>query len=129
MVAVNAATLDGKGSMLAEAAVEEFKKSLRGQLIAPAAESYDEARQVWNANVDRRPGLICRPTGVADVISAVTFARDRNLLVSVRGGAHNVAGTGVCNGGLVIDMSLMKGIRVDPIRCVVRAEGGSSGVS
>jgi FAD/FMN-containing dehydrogenase len=124
MVGVKGATLDGKGAMLSEATVEEFKKSLRGHLIAPADESYDEARQVWNANVDRRPGLICRPTGVADVTSAVTFARDHNLLVSVRGGAHNVAGTCVCNDGLVIDMSLMKGIRVDPIRCVVRAEGG-----
>ena len=124
MLAVKAATLDGQGSMLSEATVEEFRKSLRGQLIAPADDSYDEARQVWNANIDRLPGLICRPTGVADVVSAVTFARDHHLLVAVRGGAHNVAGTSVCNGGLVIDMSLMKGIRVDPVRRVARAEGG-----
>jgi FAD/FMN-containing dehydrogenase len=117
-------TLNGKESVLEEACVAEFKQSLRGQLIVPSDEGYDEARQIWNANIDRRPGLICRPAGVGDVISAVNFARDHDLLVAVRGGAHNVAGTCVCNGGLVIDMSLMKGIRVDPVGRTVRAEGG-----
>jgi FAD/FMN-containing dehydrogenase len=111
-------------TILEEACVAGFKQSLRGQLIAPDDEGYDEARQVWNANIDRRPGLICRPAGVADVIAAVNFAREHHLLVSVRGGAHSFAGTCVCNGGLVIDMSLMKGIRVDPVRRTVRAEGG-----
>jgi FAD/FMN-containing dehydrogenase len=117
-------TLSGKDAVLEEACVADFKKSLRGQLIAPSDESYHEARQVWNANIDRRPGLICRPAGAGDVISAVNFARDHQLLLAVRGGAHNVAGTCVCNGGLVIDMSLMKGIRVDPAHRTVRAEGG-----
>jgi FAD/FMN-containing dehydrogenase len=124
MVDTNVTTLDGTGARLLEATVEEFKQSLRGQLIAPGDDSYDEARQVWNGNIDRRPGLICRPAGVADVIKAVNFARDQHLLVSVRGGAHNVAGTCVCDDGLVIDMSLMKSIRVDPVGRVVRAEGG-----
>jgi len=111
-------------TVLQEATVTAFKQSLRGPLIAPGDDSYEEARQVWNGNIDRWPGLIARPTGVADVIHAVNFARDHNLLVSVRGGAHGFAGTCVCNGGLVIDLSLMKGIRVDPVRRVVRAEGG-----
>jgi FAD/FMN-containing dehydrogenase len=111
-------------AVLEEGAVAAFQQRLRGQLIAPGDDGYDEARQVWNANIDRRPGLICRPVGVGDVISAVNFARDHHLLVAVRGGAHNVAGTCVCDGGLVIDLSLMKGIRVDPIRRTVRAEGG-----
>jgi FAD/FMN-containing dehydrogenase len=124
MVDLRVTTLAGRETMLPEAAVAAFQQSLRGPLIAPGDERYDEARQVWNANIDRRPGLICRPAGVADVITAVTFARDHHLLVSVRGGAHNVAGTCVCNGGLVIDLSLMKGIRVDPVRRTVRAEGG-----
>jgi FAD/FMN-containing dehydrogenase len=117
-------TIKGVDTVLREATVTAFKQSLRGSLIAPGDDSYAEARQVWNGNIDRRPGLIARPVGVADVIQAVNFARDHNLLVAVRGGAHSSAGTCVCNGGLVIDMSLMKGIRVDPIRHAVRAEGG-----
>jgi FAD/FMN-containing dehydrogenase len=108
-------TTSGGHTVLKEAAVAAFKKSLRGQLITPGDESYEEARQVWNANIDRRPGLICRPAGVADVINAVHFARDHHLLVSVRGGAHSFAATCLCHGGLVIDLSLMKGIRVDPV--------------
>jgi FAD/FMN-containing dehydrogenase len=124
MTDLRVTTNRGMDTVLEEASVGAFKRSLRGQLIAPSDDSYEEARQVWNANIERRPGLICRPAGVADVIEAVNFAREHNLLVSVRGGAHNVAGTCVCDGGLVIDMSLMKGIRVDPIRRTVRAEGG-----
>jgi FAD/FMN-containing dehydrogenase len=124
MADLRVTTSSGPDTVLQEATVAAFKQRLRGQLIVPGDASYDEARQVWNANIDRRPGLICRPTGVADVVSAVTFARDHNLLMSVRGGAHNVAGTCVCNGGLTIDLSLMKGIRVDPVRRTVRAEGG-----
>ncbi len=124
MADMTVTTFDGTGARLLEATVEEFKQSLRGQLITPGDDHYEEARQVWNANIDRRPGLICRPIGVVDVINAVNFARDHNLLVSVRGGAHSFAGTCVCNGGMVIDLSLMKGIRVDPLRRTVRAEGG-----
>jgi FAD/FMN-containing dehydrogenase len=124
MAALQVTTVSGANTFLKEAAVAAFKQSLRGQLIAPSDASYAAARKVWNGNIDRRPGLIARPAGVADVIQAVNFARDHNLLVSVRGGAHGFAGTCVCNGGLVIDMSLMKGIRVDPIRHAVRAEGG-----
>src|SRR3989442_3779853 len=117
-------TLTGQETTLPAAAVDALKQSLRGPLIVPDDVRYEEARQVWNANIDRWPGLICRPVGVADVLSAVNFARDHSLLVSVRGGAHSFPGTCVCNGGVVIDLSLLKGIRVDPVRCTVRAEGG-----
>ncbi|MCI0441500.1 MAG: FAD-dependent oxidoreductase, partial [Chloroflexi bacterium] len=114
MVDLKVATLDGKASTLGEAAVAELKGKLRGKLIQPGEEGYEEARQVWNGNIDRHPALIARCTGVADVIDAVNFARANNLLVAVRGGAHNAAGHGTCEGGIVIDLSLMKGIRVDP---------------
>jgi FAD/FMN-containing dehydrogenase len=124
MAALRVTTIRGPNIVLEEATVAAFKQSLRGQLIAPDDAHYATARQVWNGNIDRRPGLICRPAGVADVIRAVLFARNHNLLVAVRGGAHNVAGTSVCDGGMVIDLSLMQGIRVDPVRRTVRAEGG-----
>jgi hypothetical protein len=124
MADLQATTISGVDTVLKEAAVAAFKQGLRGQLIVPGDDSYAEARRVWNGNIDRRPGLIARPAGVADVIQAVNFARDHNLLVAVRGGAHSFAGTCVCNGGLVIDLSLMKGIRVDPVRREVRAKGG-----
>jgi len=124
MAALRVTTISGPDTILKKADVAAFKQSLRGPLIVPSDDSYEAARQVWNGNIDRRPGLIARPAGVADVIQAVNFARDHNLLVSVRGGAHSFAGTCVCNGGLMIDLSLLKGIRVDPIRHAVRAEGG-----
>src|SRR5262245_2710803 len=117
-------TISEVDTVLQAATVTAFKQSLRGPLIAPGDDSYADARQVWNGNIDRRPGLIARPGGVAYVIQAVNFARDHNLLVAVRGGGHSSAGTCVCNGGLVIDLSLMKAIRVDPVRRTVRAEGG-----
>jgi FAD/FMN-containing dehydrogenase len=105
-------------------AVEALAAVHRGPLIGPGDADYDEARQVWNAMVDRRPGLIARCAGAADVIAAVNFARDRGVVASVRGGAHNVPGTAVCDGGLVIDCSSMKSIRVDPAKRTARAEPG-----
>jgi FAD/FMN-containing dehydrogenase len=118
MADVQVTTLSGVDTVLKEADVAAFKKSLRGQLIAPSDDSYTEARQVWNGNITATWPV--RP--VADVIQ-VNFARDHNCWWP-RGGAHNIAGTCVCNGGLVIDLSLMKAIRVDPVRRTVRAEGG-----
>jgi FAD/FMN-containing dehydrogenase len=97
-----------------EAAVADFEARLRGELIRPTDPGYDEAREIWNAMIDRRPGLIARCAGVADVKEAVTFARENNLLVAVRGGGHNIAGNAICNGGLVIDLSQMKSVHVDP---------------
>ncbi len=109
---------------LDEAVVQAFKASLRGPLLGPSDAGYDEVRQVWNGLIDRRPALIVRCAGAADVIAAVTFARAHKLLVAVRGGGHNVAGNAVCDGGLMIDLSLMKGIRVDPQTRTAWAQGG-----
>src|SRR5262245_29762932 len=91
-----------------KAAVGALREAFRGELISPDHPGYDEARKVWNGMIDRRPALIARCTGVADVRSAVRFAREHDLLVAVRGGGHNVAGTAVCDGGMVIDLSPMK---------------------
>jgi FAD/FMN-containing dehydrogenase len=109
---------------LDEAAVERLRGELRGPLLRPGDDGYDAARRVWNGMIDRRPALIARCLGVADVINAVNFGRVRGLLVSVRGGGHNVTGNAVCDGGLVIDLSPMKGIRIDPVRRTAWAQGG-----
>ncbi len=110
--------------MPSQASVEEFKAKLRGRLLSPADAEYDEARRIWNAMIDRRPGWIVRCTGAADVTHAIHFAREHQLLVAVRGGGHNVAGNAVCDGGLMIDLSLMKGIRVDPVSRTCQAQPG-----
>ena len=124
MVDLRVATLTGPDTVLGEADVEDFRSSLRGEMICPGDAGYDEARKVWNGMIDRRPGLIVRCAGVSDVINSVNFARTNDLLVAVRGGGHNVRGNAVCDGGIVIDMSQMKGIRVDPRRRTARAQAG-----
>lgn len=103
---------------------QELGPRLRGQLVRPTDDDYNEARLVWNGMVDKRPAVIARCAGVADVITTIGLARGRGLPVAVRGGGHNVAGNGVCDGGLVIDLSLMNSIRVEPEKGTVRAEGG-----
>jgi FAD/FMN-containing dehydrogenase len=118
------ATTTGADAVLEEAAVEEFKAGLRGELLRLGDDGYEEARTVWNAMIDKRPALIARCAGAADVIHSINFARINEFLVAVRGGGHDVAGTAVCDGGLVIDLSRMKGIRVDPTRRTARAEPG-----
>src|SRR5579862_9622683 len=102
--------------MLTESAVQKLRETLRGQTFRPGDPGYDAARTVPNAMIDRRPALIARCAGAADVIECVRFAREHDTLVAVRGGGHSVAGRSVCDGGLVIDLSAMKGIRVDPAR-------------
>ncbi len=99
---------------------------LGDRLIVPENALYDDARRVWNGMIDRRPALIARCRGVADVIRSVRFAREHELLVAVRGGGHNVAGFATCDGGLVIDLSEMKAIRVEPEKRRARAEGGAT---
>src|SRR5436190_1689908 len=103
---------------------ETLRGRFRGALLSPGEEGYDEARRVWNGAIDRRPALIARCAGADDVVEAVRFARERDLLVSVRGGGHAVAGHAVCDGGLMIDLSLMKSVRVDPAARTARAAGG-----
>jgi FAD/FMN-containing dehydrogenase len=110
--------------MIPESAMQKFRESLRGQSLCPGEPGYDAARAIPNAMIDRRPAIIARCIGAADVIVCVRFAREHDVLVSVRGGGHSVAGKSVCDGGLMIDMSGMKGIRVDPARRTVRAETG-----
>lgn len=107
-----------------EAVLEPLRSSFRGEVIDPGHPAYDRARVVWNARIDRRPQLIARCTGVADVLVALKLARERGALVAVRGGGHDVAGNAVCDGGVVIDLSPMKGARVDPARRTVRAQAG-----
>src|ERR671913_1710885 len=109
---------------LKEPDFEALKASLRGELIRPSDENYDEARKVYNAMHDRRPALIVRAAGAADAIAAVRFAGEHDLLLAVRGGGHSIPGFGTCDGGLVLDLRRMRGIRVDPERHTVRAEGG-----
>jgi len=107
-----------------EGQVADLRTRLRGELARPDDTGYEEARQVWNGMIDRRPALIVRCSGPADVIHAVNFARANDLLVSVRGGGHNAAGNAVCDGGIVIDLSRMKGVQVDPDRRIGRVQGG-----
>ena len=104
--------------------LERLRDSIRGPVIAPDDEGYDAARAIWNGAIDRRPAFIARCTGVADVVAAVRFARERDLLVAVRSGGHGVGGHALCDGGLVIDLSPMKGIRVDSAARTARAEAG-----
>jgi FAD/FMN-containing dehydrogenase len=117
-------TTTGTDSVLDDPTIEAFKSSLRGELLKPGDIGYEEARRIWNGMIDKRPALIARCVGVADVIASVNFAREHELLMAVRGGGHNVAGTAAADGGLVIDLSPMKGIRVDLSAQTVRAEGG-----
>ena len=104
--------------------IDELRTRFRGALLRAGEEGYDEGRRIWNGAIDRRPALIVRCAGADDVVEAVRFARERELLVSVRGGGHSIAGHSVCDGGLMVDLSLMQSIRVDPAARTARAAGG-----
>jgi FAD/FMN-containing dehydrogenase len=100
--------IEGGNIELDQEVVEGLSTSLRGEVLLPGGETYDEARTIWNAMVDRRPGLIVRCLGSADVVRAVSFVREHGLLTAVRSGGHNIAGNAVCEGGMMIDLSQMK---------------------
>lgn len=117
--ASNVASLD-------DATIEAFIASVRGPVIRPNDASYDDARMVQNGLIDRRPGLIVQASGNADVIAAVNLAHEHGLLLSVRGGGHNVAGNAVNDGGIVIDLSRMTGVHVDPVERTARVQGGAT---
>src|SRR5499427_7155481 len=119
-------TTSGADKILEDAAVRQLGAGLHGPLFRSGDAGYDEARKVWNGMIDRRPALIARCAGVADVIAGVRFAREHDVLVSVRGGGHNAPGNAVCRGGLMIDLSAMRSVRVDPVRRTARAEGGAT---
>jgi len=104
--------------------IDQLRSAFRGELIQPTDAAYDSARKVYNGMIDKRPKLIARCVDVADVMAAVQFGRDNQLLTAIRGGGHNGAGLGTCDDGLAIDLSPMKGIRVDPAARTVRVEAG-----
>src|SRR3954449_5410821 len=108
------------------AAVEELAAGFAGTLIQPGDGEYDEARRVWNGMFDRHPALVARCTSTADVVAAVNFARDNGMTVAVRGGGHSAAGYGTCDDGLVIDLSGMRNVDVDPAARTARAGGGAT---
>ena len=110
---VPATKLSGHSTVIERAALKEFGASLRGALILPGEPEYDSARRVWNGMIDRRPAMVVRCAGAADVANAVTFAREREILLAVRGGGHSHPGYSTCDGGMVIDLSAMRTVRVD----------------
>ena len=125
MAGLQMATLEGPEAVLDGGAVEAFRTGLRGRSFAVGEEGYDDERIIWNGSADKRPALIVQCSGTADVIDAVNFARENGLLVAVRGGGHNVAGNAMCDDGLVIDLSAMNEVRVDPTARTARVAGGA----
>ncbi len=123
---IKIAQLDGDNTVLDDATLHEFESAVRGEVLTVEHDGYDEARIIHNGMIDKHPALIVRCTGVADVIDAVNLARENNLLVAVRGGGHGVAGNAVCDGGLMIDLSLMNAVRVDPAARVAWVQGGTT---
>ncbi len=119
-------TKDAAVATVGLAAVEALEQDLRGTILLPTAEGYDQARRIWNGMIDRRPAVIVRCAGAADVVSAVNFGRDHDLLIAVRGGGHNVAGNAVCDGGLMIDLSGMRDVHAEPGLRRARAGGGAT---
>jgi FAD/FMN-containing dehydrogenase len=113
-------------AIFVDQAIDELQADFRGELIRPGTPTYDEARQVRNGLIDRHPALIARCSGTADVVVAVNFAREHDLLLSIRGGSHNVSGAAANDGGIVVDLSAMRSVRVDPEARTVRAQGGAT---
>src|SRR5205823_2912779 len=109
---LNISTSAGGNTTLNETSIEEFQGTLANRLLTYGSPQYDEARTVWNAMINCRPALIVRCANATDVIQAVHFARDNKLVLSIRGGGHNIAGNAVCDGGLMIDLSPMKSVEV-----------------
>jgi FAD/FMN-containing dehydrogenase len=126
MDAIEAFTLDNGKAAVDAATLEALRKNLQGELVLPGDRAYDEARAIWNAMVDRRPALIVRCKGTADVVRAVNFAGEHDLLLAIRGGDHNIAGNALCDCGLVIDLSLMKAVRVDEKTRRATVEAGAT---
>src|ERR671936_1726051 len=118
--------LSAKDVAMGTIALEELRGMVRGQVIAPEDEGYEDARRVYNAMIDRRPAVVVRAANAGDVISAVNAAREAEVDLSVRGGGHSVPGFGTNDGGVVIDLSGMRGVRVDPAGKTARAEGGAT---
>ena len=116
----------GRAVVLGNDTLDALRQSLRGIVCLPQEAGYDEARTIWNAMIDRRPGAVIRCRGATDIMRAVILAREHGVLVAVRAGGHNIAGNAVCEGGLLLDLSLMRGVRVDPTRRIARVEPGAT---
>jgi FAD/FMN-containing dehydrogenase len=119
-------TLEASSKKIPQHAVSALRGKVRGTVALPGEDGYEAARTIWNAMIDRRPGLVVRCLDAADVINAVKIVRDEKLLVAVRGGGHNIAGNAVCDGGLLIDLSLMRAVRIDPASRTARVEPGAT---
>jgi len=126
MSGIRLASLQRGAITLGSDTLDAFRQTLRGSLRLPDEAGYDEARTIWNAMIDRHPGAVVRCKGAADIMHAVRFARENSVLVAVRAGGHNIAGNAVCEGGLLIDLSLMRGVRIDPIDGTARVEPGAT---
>ena len=126
MSSIEIATNKDSSAAIEQETIDALKADLRGCLLLPADQGYDEARRIWNGMIDRRPALIVRCAGVADVIAAVKLAKAHDLVVAVKGGGHNIAGNAVCQDGLMIDLSTMRSVYVDRQARIARAEGGAT---
>lgn len=124
MATVEATSLDGKQITLKSDVIEDLRSRLRGTLLVPGDQGFDGARSVWNGMIDRQPGLIIQCLGVADVVTGVNFAREHGILLSMKGGGHNISGLAVSDGGLMLDMSLRRGVWVDPAARIAHAQSG-----
>jgi hypothetical protein len=121
---LNLAKLSGGTTAISQETLDALKARVRGIVLTDHDEGYDAARSVWNAMIDRRPGIIVRCAGAADVMAAVDFARETGAVLSVRGGGHNIAGSAVCDNGVMVDLSPMKSVRIDPFARTARVEPG-----
>jgi FAD/FMN-containing dehydrogenase len=126
MATVSIRRSDGDSVTMDGSAIESLKADVRGPLLFPGNDGYDASRTVWNAMIDRRPALVVHCAGVKDIKHAVDFARTHGLLTSVKGGGHNIAGSAVCDGGLLIDLSGMRSVRIDPVARVAHVEPGAT---
>ncbi|UCD63987.1 MAG: FAD-binding oxidoreductase [Candidatus Zixiibacteriota bacterium] len=126
MSSIQVATVSGGQVAVDTSKLEKLSASFRGELLTSADPGYDQARTIWNAMIDRRPALIAKCTGVADVMAAVNFARENELLTAVRSGGHNIAGNAICNDGMVIDLSQMRSVRVEPENHLAHAGPGAT---
>jgi FAD/FMN-containing dehydrogenase len=124
MAGVTLRTASGRDATLDQAALDQLTAAMRGDLVTRDSPGYEDTRRIWNAMIDSRPALFIRCRSAADIVRAVRFARDRELPLAVRGGGHNIAGSALADGGVVLDLSAMKGVHVDPSRRVARAEPG-----
>lgn len=124
MTAIKAKDMDGKALELDAALVDGLESGLRGMLLREGDHGYEDSRTVWNGMIDRKPALVARCLGTADVVTCVNFVREHNLAFTIKGGGHNIAGLAACDGGLMMDMSLMRGVVVDKERSIAHAQAG-----